>query len=101
MSRLRIEALAEALERPRHSDSRLVLLVGLDPDALRAAGEAAATELGWPALDLNVALAERLLPHTPAERREEAWDALDELVGRPNPGLVLNGTDILFEPALG
>ncbi len=99
--RLRTDSLLEALERATHSDSRLVLLVGDDPPGLRQAGDAAATELAWPLLDLNVSLAERLLPHTPSERREEAWDALDEIVGRPQPGVIIVGTDILFEPALG
>ena len=101
MNRLRAETIAEALERAGHSDSRLVLLVGDAPEALAAAGVAAARELEWPSVDLNVALAERLLPFTPSERREEAWDALEELIGRPDPGLVVVGTDILFEPALG
>jgi len=101
VTRLRAGTLTEALERAHHSDSRLALLVGEDPGALHAAGEAAAEELGWPMVDLNIVLSERLLPHTAAERREEAWDAVDELVGRPDPGVVLVGTDILFEPALG
>jgi hypothetical protein len=78
-----------------------VLLVGDSPETLAAAGVATAVQLGWPSIDLNVALAERLLPFTPPERRDEAWDALEELIGPPDPGLVAVGTDILFEPALG
>lgn len=101
MTRLLAATVADAIERSRHSDSQLVLLVGEEPGSLESAGTAAGTELGWPLLNLNVALGERLLPFTPPERREEAWDALSELVGRPDPGIVLLGTDILFEPALG
>lgn len=100
MSRLRADTIIEALERARHSDSQLVLLVGESPDDLRCAGTAAAAELGWPLIDLNLVLGERLLPFTPPERRDEAWDALGELAGHPDPGIVLVGTDILFEPTL-
>ena len=87
--------------RASHSDSRLVLIVGEDPVALDRAGIATAADLGWRTIDLNVELAERLIGLSPSERRDEAWDALDEVVSRPEPGVVIVGTDILFEPALG
>jgi hypothetical protein len=84
-----------------NSDARLVLLVGRPAPALRQAAEAAAEELGWPAIDLNRELALRLLPFTAQERRDEAWDALEDVVGDQHAGIVLCGTDILFEPSLG
>ncbi len=84
-----------------NSDARLLLLVGRSPQALRQAAEAAAEHLGWPAIDLNRELALRLLPFTAQERRDEAWEALEEVVGDQSAGIVLCGTDILFEPSLG
>ena len=51
--------------------------------------------------DLNRELALRLLPFTAQERRDEAWEALEEVVGDQTDGIVLCGTDILFEPTLG
>ena len=52
-------------------------------------------------IDLNLELAQRLLPFTAQERRDEAWDALEDVVGDPDAGVVLCSTDILFEPSLG
>ncbi len=100
-SGLRVESVAQGLAMAANSDARLVLLVGQSPQALRRAADAAAEELGWPAIDLNRDLAQRLLPFTAQERRDEAWEALEDVVGDQRAGIVLCGTDILFEPSLG
>jgi hypothetical protein len=100
-SGLRVESVADGLRMSANSDSRLVLLVSHSPRALGPAAQAASAELGWRAVDLNTALAERLLPLTPGERQSEAWDALSELVGQHQAGVVLLSTDVLFEATLG
>jgi hypothetical protein len=100
-SGLRVESVAQGLVMAANSDARLVLLVGRSAQALRQAAEAAAEELGWPTIDLNKDLAQRLLPFTAQERRDEAWDALEDVIGDQPAGVVLCGTDILFEPSLG
>ena len=38
--------------------------------------------------------------HRP-RRMEEAWDALERVVDQRKGGVVISGTDILFEPTLG
>lgn len=101
MSRLLSSDLAEAQRRSVHSDTQLVLLIGADPAALRSAAGDATTATGWPLLDLNTALAEQLIGLTPAERADEAWDALDRVVDPFRGGVVISSTDILFEPTLG
>ena len=99
-SGLRVRSVAEGLAMAANSDARLVLLVGRSPQVLRQAADAAAEQLGWPTIDLNRELALRLLPFTAQERRDEAWEALEEVVGDQKAGIVLCGTDILFEPSL-
>lgn len=100
-SGLRVASVAQGLAMAANSDARLLLLVGQSPEAIRRAAEVAAEELGWPLIDLNLQLSERLLPFTAQERRDEAWDALEDVVGDQPAGVVLRGTDILFEPSLG
>jgi len=101
MSRLLSSGLAEAQRRSLLSDTQLVLLVGPDPAALRSAAGEAATATGWPLLDLNTRLSEQLIGLMPAERADEAWDAFDRVVDPFRGGVVISGTDILFEPTLG
>lgn len=100
-SSLKVATLDGGLGMAANSDSRLVLLVGLSSLALKQAAEAAAEALGWPLVDLNVQLAQRLLPATSQERRDQAWEALEEVALADDDGVVLSGTDILFEPTLG
>ena len=101
VSFLRVRSVADGLLMAANSDARLVLLIGRSPAALRRAAEAAAEELGWKVINLNLDLAQRLLPFTAQERRDEAWEALEEVVSDQSAGIVLCGTDILFEPSLG
>lgn len=100
-SGLRVESVAQGLAMAANSDAHLLLLVARSPGALRHAAESAAEDLGWPLIDLNMELAQRLLPFTAQERRDDAWDALQDVVGDRPAGIVLCGTDILFEPSLG
>jgi hypothetical protein len=99
--RLRVDSVSDGFALAANSDARLVLLVGRSVRALRKATDGAAERLGWREVDLNRELSLRLLPFTGQERRDEAWEALEEVVGNQDSGVVLTGTDILFEPSLG
>ena len=101
VEKLRVETVAEGLALAINSDARLVVLVGRSAPALRQAANGAAEQLGWREIDLNRELPLRLLALTAQERRDEAWEALEEVVGDQELGIVLAGTDILFEPSLG
>jgi len=101
VERLRVASVNEGIALAANSDARLVLLIGGSVHALRRAADQAAADLGWREVDLNADLALRLLPFTAQERRDEAWDALEVAVGSQDAGVVLTGTNILFEPTLG
>ena len=100
-SRLQAEDIDRALAVAANSDSQLVLLVGDDPNAVRRAAADAGHHLSWRTVELNVPMAQSLLPMNTNERVEAAWDALTDIVGEHRDGVVLLGTDILFEPTLG
>ena len=101
VERLRVDSVSDGFALAANSDARLVLLVGRSVRALREAADGAAEQLGWREIDLDRELPLRLLPLTAQERRDEAWEALEEVVGDQESGIVLAGTDILFEPSLG
>ena len=101
MEKLRVATVGEGLTLAVNSDAQLVLLVGRSVRALRQAVGDASEQLGWREIDLDRELPLRLLPLTGQERRDEAWEALEEVVGDQDLGIVLAGTDILFEPSLG
>lgn len=93
--------LVDALELAVNSDSKLVLIVGTNPRQLLAAGYSAAERFGWPAVRLNVELGRALLSHMPEERQAIAWESLLHVVDEHPQGVVLVGTDLLWEPSLG
>lgn len=97
---LRCPDIAAALPLSANSDSKLILLVGDKPLALREAGDAAAADLGWRGVRLNLELGRALREYMPEERPEVAWDLLLEAVGEHDEGAVLIGTDLLWEPSL-
>jgi hypothetical protein len=101
VERLRVDSVSDGFALAANSDARLVLLVGRSVRALREAADGAAEQLGWREIDLDRELPLRLLPLTAQERRDETWEALEEVVGDQESGIVLAGTDILFEPSLG
>ena len=101
VERLRVDSVSDGFALAANSDARLVLLVGRSVRALREAADGAAEQLGWREIDLDRELPLRLLPLPAQERRDEAWEALEEVVGDQESGIVLAGTDILFEPSLG
>lgn len=98
---LRCSDVSAALRLSANSDTKVVLLVGPEPRALRAAAEPAAAELGWRTLKLNVELGRALAGHMPAARVDIAWETLLGVVGDHRAGAVLVGTDLLWEPSLG
>ena len=98
---LRCPDIAAALELSANSDSKLVLLVGTDPRALRVDGEQAAADLRGPALNLSIQLGQRLATFMPTDRVGVAWELLLDAVGEHKDGVVLVGNDLLWEPSLG
>ncbi len=87
---------AQALYHP------VALLVAPRSKATAQALREAAQALGTRALNLNLALGAALGPLSPAARRLEVAQALEALAREvPGEALVLDGTEILFEPSLG
>jgi hypothetical protein len=79
MSKLGLEVatVEQGLEVVRNSDSKLLLLVGGPPSVLRASATDLASAQEWRAVDLNVQLAQAVMPLTASERRERAWETLE------------------------
>jgi hypothetical protein len=75
-------------------------MVGDNSRTLRSAAAAAADDLGWRIVNLNVALATELSSHMPADRAAIAWDTLLSIVGDHAEGVVLIPTDVIWEPSL-
>ena len=99
--RLRCPDIAAAHALSANSDSKLVLVVGTNLHALRAGGARAAGDLGWRMLRLSIELGQRLATFMPAQRAGVAWELLLEVVGEHQDGVVLVGSDLLWEPSLG
>lgn len=99
--RLEVESIAAALDISRNSDSKLLLLVGDRPPALRASATALAAAQGWRTVDLSTALGRAFVALSANQRREQAWDLLEDVLGDRTEPVALISTDILFEPTLG
>ncbi len=99
-SRLRVDSVDQGLAVAANSDSQLLLLVSPQSTRLKRAALALAAQMSWRSVFLNIELAQRLLPLGARERRELGWAALEDVVRPDAGGVVLSGTDILFEPSL-
>ena len=88
---------AEAAQTLYH---RLVLVVGPGGSGKTATLRAAAARAGAPVLSLNLELSRRLLDLTARQRLLEVPRALDDLMGRDRPLVLLDNTELLFDPAL-
>ena len=95
------DAIASQL-RDRISDAatqyhRLVLLVGPPRSGKTAALNALATEAGWPRINVNLQLAERLLDLTQKQRAVRVSALLDDVVkATPSDVVLLDNVEMLF-----
>ena len=79
---------------------RLILVVGPAGSGKTAALRAVAQSTGAPVLNLNLELSRRLLDLTALQRALDTPRALDDLIRRHRSPVLLDDTELLFEPAL-
>ena len=78
---------------------RLVLVVGPSGSGKTATLRAVAAHAGAPILNLNLELSRRLLDLTARQRLLAVPRVLDDLVGRDRPLVLIDNTELLFDPA--
>ena len=77
---------------------RLVLVVGPSGSGKTATLRAVAAHAGAPVLNLNLELSRRLLDLTARQRLLAVPRVLDDLIGRDRPLVLLDNTELLFDP---
>ena len=80
---------------------RLILVVGPGGSGKTATLRAVAAHASTPVLNLNLELSRRLLDLTARQRRLAVPRVLDDLIGRDRPLVLLDNTELLFDPTLG
>ena len=79
---------------------RLILVVGPGGSGKSVTLRAVAARVRAPVLNLNLELSRRLLDLTARQRLLEVPRVLDDLVGRDRPLVLLDNTELLFDPTL-
>ncbi len=79
---------------------RLILVAAPSGAGKTATLRAVAARTSVPVLNLNLELSRRLLELTVRRRVLELTRALDEILGRDSPLVLLDNTEILFDPVL-
>ena len=79
---------------------RLILVAGLSGSGKTATLRTVAVHTGAQVVNLNLQLSRRLLDLTERGRALEVPGALDEILGRDKLLVLLDNTEILFEPSL-
>ena len=79
---------------------RLILVAGPGGSGKTAALQAVAQRTGAPVVNLNLELSRRLLDLSARERALAVPRLLDEVIGRGRSPVLLDNTEMLFEPAL-
>ena len=79
---------------------RLILVVGPCGSGKSATLRAVSAHAGAPVLNLNLELSRRLLDFTARQRLLEVPRMLDDVIGRDRPLVLLDNTELLFDPTL-
>ena len=79
---------------------RLILVVGPSGSGKTATLQAVARSTDEPLLNLNLELSRRLLDLTAQQRLLEVPRMVDDLIGRDRPLVLLDNTELLFDPTL-
>ena len=95
-----VDAILERIKGAAELYYRLILVVGAGGTGKTAALQAVAQATGAPVVNLNLELSRRLLDRSARERALAAPRLLDEVIGRDRPLVLLDNTELLFEPAL-
>ena len=95
-----VAAILSRIEGARHRYHRLILVAGAGGSGKTAALRAVAQATGAPVLNLNLELSRRLLELTARQRVLRLPALLDELIPRGRSPVLLDNTELLFEPAL-
>jgi hypothetical protein len=96
-----VGAILSFVDAARDLYHRLVLVVGPSGSGKTATLRAVAVHAGAPVLNLNLELSRGLLDVTARQRLLEVPRVLDDLIGRDRPLVLLDNTELLFDPTLG
>ena len=94
-----VEAILSCVDAAADLYHRLVLIVGPSRSGKTATLRAAAAHAGAPVLNLNLELSRRLLDLTARQRLLAVPRVLDDLIGRDRLLVLLDNTELLFDPA--
>ena len=95
-----VAAILSGVEAARDLYHRLILVVGPCGAGKTATLRAVAAHAGAPVRNLNLELSRRLLDLTARQRLLEVPRMLDDLIGRDRPLVLLDNTELLFDPTL-
>ena len=95
-----VETILARIETSVELYHRLILVVGPSGAGKTVTLRAVAEHTGAQVDNLNLELSRRLLDLTERRRALEVPGALDEILGRDTPLVLLDNTEILFDPAL-
>ena len=95
-----VETILARIEASADLYHRLILVAGLSGAGKTVTLRAVAAHTGVQVVNLNLELSRRLLDLTERRRALEVPRALDEILGRDTPVVLLDNTEILFDPAL-
>ena len=93
-----VKAVLSWIDTARDLYHRLVLVVGPSGSGKTATLRAVAAHAAAPVLNLNLELSRRLLDLTARQRLLAVPRVLDDLIGRDRPLVLLDNTELLFDP---
>ena len=96
-----VETVLAHIRTARELYHRLILVVAAGGSGKTATLRAVATHTGAQVVNLNLELSRGLLDLPQSGRALKVPGALDEILGRDRPLVLLDNTEILFDPALG